>query len=67
MRQADREAWRGRISRNQRGMRHVGLNVSGVEERSELRWAVTVETAAEPLTKAETPQAGRSRRVRRRF
>ena len=54
--EADREAWKGRIARNQRGMRHVGLNVTQVEETSG-RWAVTLETAAEPEKSTETPQA----------
>ncbi|CAE7665746.1 unnamed protein product [Symbiodinium pilosum] len=52
----DREAWKKQISRNNKGFRYVGLNVTKAEERDEETYAVTIEAAAEPEKVSDVPK-----------
>mmetsp|Transcript_18143 Transcript_18143/g.37951 ORF Transcript_18143/g.37951 Transcript_18143/m.37951 type:complete len:232 (-) Transcript_18143:168-863(-) len=54
--QDNREAWKKVMTRNNRGFRYVGLNVTSSEPRGQDLHAVTFEAASEPEKVADLPQ-----------
>lgn len=54
--QDDRESWKKVMTRNNRGFRYVGLNVTNSEPRGQDLHAVTFEAASEPEKVADLPQ-----------
>ncbi|CAK9020038.1 unnamed protein product [Durusdinium trenchii] len=54
--QEDRESWKKTMARNNRGVRYVGLNITGSESRAEGTHAVTIEAASEPEKMDDLPK-----------